>query len=157
MAFDQRTASVVADAPAEHRPERVAGNARQRHDDEAPEVRVDLPAEEDDVLARERPCRERAGVEHDELARGRQQRVDQHQGKDGVEAVVADKRSQGVRDGRGHRGEQHRGTLATGVYWNLKLARFSVPSAKRTMSWRQVPRQLRSVFQTFLYWSSSVS
>ena len=48
-------------------------------------------AEEGDVLPRERAGRERAAVDHHDLARGRENGVDDHQHEDGVDAVVADR------------------------------------------------------------------
>ena len=55
------------------------------------------------MLAGERTRGERARVDHDELARRGEDRVDRHQHEDGVDAVVADER----RDRRGDGGEEH--------------------------------------------------
>ena len=51
------------------------------------------------------------GVEHHELARGREDRVEQHQEEDRVEAVVTDER----RQGGGDRGQQHRRSCTPGA------------------------------------------
>ena len=94
VALEQRPAAVVADRPADERADRVPDRAGEGHRRRRPRtVRVDRVAEEDDVLPGERAGRERARVDHHELARGREDGVDEHQDEDGVDAVVADEGS----------------------------------------------------------------
>src|SRR5262245_17570181 len=104
VSLDERTPAVEADRPADDRADGLAGYPRRGDRDVAPEVGVDLVAEQDDVLAGQGARGEDARIEHHELARGRKDRVDQHQREHGVQPVVADEVGQGAREG----GQQHR-------------------------------------------------
>src|SRR5690348_7807570 len=100
--LDERPASLAPDRPAGDRADDVAESSRERHHQERREARLDLVAEEDDVLRGERTRGECARVDHYQLARGREDRVDRHQHEDGVHAVVADERRDGPGDRREH-------------------------------------------------------
>src|SRR5205823_5577250 len=106
--LEQRPAAVGADPPADDRAGEIADRAGERHREERPEGRRDPRSEERHVLGRERAGRERAGVDHDELARRREDRVDRHQGEDGVQTVVADEGGDRPGDAR----DEHRRSLS---------------------------------------------
>ena len=108
MSLQVRPAPVEPDRPAHDRAERVADRAGQGDRHVGPGGRVDLVAEDGDVGAGERPGRDRASVDHHELARGGQDRVDEHEEEHGVEAVVPDDAGDGLGD-RVHRRDSTRG------------------------------------------------
>src|SRR5579862_9120240 len=98
----------VADPPADRRTDDVAERPGHGHGDVAPRVRMDGRPEDVDGDAGECAAGERAGVEHDELARDRKHRRDDEQAEHRVHAVVADR----LGDRAGEAGERHRsGTL----------------------------------------------
>src|SRR5438270_5888741 len=82
--LEQRPAAVGADPPAGDRADEVADRSGERHREECPERRRDPRPEERHVLRGECASRERAGVDHDELARRGKDRVDRHQAEDRV-------------------------------------------------------------------------
>ena len=101
--LDERAPAVAADHPADDRADDVAQRAGQGHGHVRPARIGDVVAEEDDVLRGKCPGGERARVEHHQLARGREDRVERHQREDRVDPVVADERGDGARDRREHR------------------------------------------------------
>ena len=117
MSLEVGAPSVQADGPAADRSERVADRASESDGDVGRKPVLDRPTEEHDVLAGERSRRDCAPVDHHDLARGREQGIDEHEDEDGIEAVVADRRGDGVREVGHDRGDQHRGARieATGT------------------------------------------
>src|SRR6478672_5761544 len=82
--------AVLEEGPPPVDPDRPTGDSAgqvtersgQCDHDVGPEVRFDPVPEEDDVLARKGARCKRPAVHHDQLARGRKDRVDRHQEKD---------------------------------------------------------------------------
>ena len=99
MPLEIGPAAVEADGPPGHRAKRVADGRGQRDGHVGPAGGFDLVPEDRDVGPRERPRRDRSAVDHDELARRGQERVEEHEQEHGIEAVVPD----GVGDGLGDR------------------------------------------------------
>src|SRR3954471_5641033 len=93
VALEEGPAAAEADPPAEDRPELVADHARQHDGDERRQPRP-VPAEDVDAV-RQRARGEGAGVDHHELARRGEDRVDEHQDEDGENAVVGEPRGHG--------------------------------------------------------------
>ena len=100
-------AAAAADLPADHGADQVAERAGERDREVRGEARRERVAEQRHRLPRDRARGDRAAVDHHDLARGREDRVDQHQEEDGVEAVVADRARDRVGDAA-EDGEQHR-------------------------------------------------
>src|SRR5262249_21648096 len=73
------------------------------HSHECPAAARDVVAKDHDLVAREGAGGERARVDHDKLACGREDRVEHHQQEDSREPVVADRRS----DRPGDRRQRH--------------------------------------------------
>ena len=111
MALEVGAAAVQPDRPADDRTDRVADRSGQRHRDVCGEPLVDLHSEEHDVLAGERARCHGARVHHDHLARRREDGVDEHQEEDRVQAVVADRRRDGVGQLAEDGGDQHEAGL----------------------------------------------
>src|SRR5688572_27148808 len=95
--LEERSAPEIADAPAEKRAEHVTEHPRERHRHVGPCGRLDRLPEERHLVAREGADRDRARIEHHELARRSDDGVDEHQQDDRIQAVVADRRGHGVR------------------------------------------------------------
>src|SRR5581483_8333266 len=78
--LEQRPAPAAADEPADDAPGEVAERAGERDHDEGPDPEADLRAEErDPVRAGEDAAGDGAAVEHDELARRREDGADRKQ------------------------------------------------------------------------------
>ena len=96
MTLEVRPSTVEPDRPPSDRTDRIADRARERDRDVRRKPLLDRATEERDVLVGERTRGERSRVDHHELARGREHRVDEHETEHGVEAVVPDRRRDGV-------------------------------------------------------------
>src|SRR5262245_2513065 len=107
VALEIRPAAVQADGPPDDRSDRVADRPRERDREVRGQALVDRPPEERDVLVREGTRGERPAVHHDELARGREHGVDEHEREDRVEPVVADDRRDGVGELTEDGGDEH--------------------------------------------------
>src|SRR5215207_4738993 len=92
--------AVDPDRPAEYRADRVPDRPRKYHRHPRAETVVELVPEEHDTRG-ERTCRERAGVHHHQLARGREHRVHEHEQEDRVQAVVTKQLNDPVGHDRG--------------------------------------------------------
>src|SRR5712691_6158520 len=99
VALEQRAAAVKADRPAADGPKQVPDGARERDRDVRGKPAPKLCAEDRRARA-ERTRREGASHHHHELARGREDGIDEHQHEDGVEPVVADERGDRPRQAR---------------------------------------------------------
>ncbi len=108
------SSEVVAERPASDRPDQVPDGPGGRDGEVGRQTAVEVVAEERDRLARERARCDRTPVDHDDLARGGEDRVDQHQEKDGIEAVAPDRIGDPRRDVADDPGDEHRGMLAAG-------------------------------------------
>ena len=115
MPLEVRPSTVEPDRPPSDRADRVADRARERDRDVRRKSLVDRASEERDVLVGERTRRESARVDHHELARGREHRVDEHEAEDGVEAVVPDRRRDGVGEPAQDGGDEHARTVLAGL------------------------------------------
>src|SRR6266581_620169 len=88
LAFEEGTAAERSDRPAQNRPEKAAEHTRDRHRDVGPTSAREAVPEYDHVRPRERAGGNRARVEHHHLTRRGQDRREQHQREDRVDAVV---------------------------------------------------------------------
>ena len=95
VALEQRPPAVAADRVADQRTDEVADRSREGDHEKGGHPPAELVAEERHVTFRdERAGRERAPVEHHDLARSREHGVDHHQEEDGVHAVRGDLRGE---------------------------------------------------------------
>ena len=114
VALQVRPSSVEPDRPASDGADRVADRACERDGDVRRESLVDRASEEHDLLIGEGAGGDGAPVDHDHLARRRQHGVDEHQEEHGVQAVVADRGGDRLRDLAQDGGDEHRGSVARG-------------------------------------------
>ena len=86
--LEQRPAAVEPDPPADDRADEIAERAGEGERDVRAGAEADVPAEDRDAVCggEDAGC-DRARVEHHDLARRREDRVDRHQPEDGVDAV----------------------------------------------------------------------
>jgi hypothetical protein len=101
-------AGVHAEQPAAEGADDITRDPRHRHHAEGGGVIVDPMPERDHVRVRKDAGGKRARVEHRQLAGRRENRGDDHQPEDGIDAVVADEGG----DRAGDAGNRHRPRLA---------------------------------------------